>query len=99
MSDSGGKWTPFIERLLQTLDKDSTAKHITAGGAQSRRARITESVVEALCTEAHEVFAQESNLIQVPSPVNICGDIHGQLRDLVRFFDKGVTAGAVWAHV
>lgn len=30
-----------------------------------------------------EIFAQESNLVQVPSPVVICGDVHGQLDDVL----------------
>jgi hypothetical protein len=33
--------------------------------------------------------ASSSAVVDVPAPVAICGDVHGQLFDLWRQFDKG----------
>jgi serine/threonine-protein phosphatase PP1 catalytic subunit len=42
-----------------------------------------------LCQTVSTVFLAESSLLRIPAPVNICGDIHGQLSDLMRSLDSG----------
>lgn len=46
-----------------------------------------------LCEEVRQALFEENNVIQVQSPVTICGDIHGQLFDLLRLFEIGGDVG------
>ena len=50
---------------------------------------IKESEVKILCTKAREILVEESNVPCVASPVTICGDIHGQMFDLLELFRVG----------
>lgn len=49
----------------------------------------TESEVEHICTVAKDIFIAESNVLYLKSPITICGDIHGQLFDLLELFKIG----------
>ncbi|KAL6122551.1 Serine threonine-protein phosphatase PP2A catalytic subunit [Nucleospora cyclopteri] len=46
----------------------------------------TENEIEQICDKAKEVLAKEDNVISVPAPVTICGDVHGQFYDLMELF-------------
>jgi len=48
-----------------------------------------ESEVCLICEGVHEIVIEESNVRAVRSPVTICGDIHGQLYDLLKLFKIG----------
>lgn len=37
----------------------------------------------------YDVFSIEANIVYVPSPVTVCGDIHGQFYDLLKLFSVG----------
>ncbi|QPG77252.1 phosphoprotein phosphatase PP4 catalytic subunit [Brettanomyces nanus] len=47
---------------------------------------IPEYQIEELCRLAQELLLQESNIQLIDTPVTICGDIHGQLHDLITLF-------------
>ncbi|GAV55990.1 hypothetical protein ZYGR_0AZ01620 [Zygosaccharomyces rouxii] len=49
---------------------------------------IAEETVYALCLLSQELLMNESNVTHVNTPVTICGDIHGQLHDLLTLFEK-----------
>eukprot|EP01035_Chromulina_nebulosa_P019346 gene19346-25211_t len=53
---------------------------------------LTELEVDKLCTSAKEILMDESNVQPIHSPVTVCGDIHGQLHDLIELFKIGGTA-------
>ena len=39
--------------------------------------------------KAREILIEESNVQHVRSPVTACGDVHGQLHDLIELFRIG----------
>ncbi|ODQ60597.1 hypothetical protein WICANDRAFT_28648 [Wickerhamomyces anomalus NRRL Y-366-8] len=47
---------------------------------------ISEKDVYELCMKAQELLIKEANVQIVDTPVTICGDIHGQLHDLLTLF-------------
>ena len=46
---------------------------------------LTEHDLKILCDKAKEILKKESNVVQVKTPVTICGDIHGQYFDLMEY--------------
>jgi serine/threonine-protein phosphatase 2A catalytic subunit len=44
---------------------------------------ITEKQVKLITEKGTAILSEESNTVPVKAPVTICGDIHGQLHDLV----------------
>lgn len=48
-----------------------------------RKEKVQEIAIQKLCETAKDILKDESNVIKVRSPVTICGDIHGQLDDLL----------------
>ena len=50
---------------------------------------LSERDLEQLWEKTKEIFIEESNVQYVNAPVIICGDIHGQLYDLLELFKKG----------
>eukprot|EP01031_Cornospumella_fuschlensis_P044056 gene44056-53862_t len=50
---------------------------------------LTETEVKLLCELAKEVLLAESNVQPISAPVTVCGDVHGQLHDLLELFKIG----------
>ena len=44
--------------------------------------RLEENAVLELFNRARELMSEESNVVEINSPVNVIGDIHGQFYDL-----------------
>jgi len=49
----------------------------------------SEKDIERLCDKLKEVLSQDQSVPDVPAPVMICGDTHGQLHDLLELFRVG----------
>jgi serine/threonine-protein phosphatase 4 catalytic subunit len=81
---------PSIQKQKQNLFKMSDLSDLDRQLEQLRRCElIKESEVKTLCTKAREILVEESNVQCVDSPVTICGDIHGQMFDLLELFRVG----------
>lgn len=50
---------------------------------------IPEEDVQQICAKAIEILVEEANIQHLHTPITICGDIHGQLHDLVTLFETG----------
>ncbi|KAL6946988.1 3',5'-cyclic-nucleotide phosphodiesterase (PDEase) (3':5'-CNP) [Hanseniaspora vineae] len=51
--------------------------------------RLTEPQILKILKLATKILSKEPNLVHVPAPVIICGDIHGQYFDLMKLFEIG----------
>nr|XP_057903622.1 serine/threonine-protein phosphatase PP1-alpha catalytic subunit-like [Doryrhamphus excisus] len=51
-----------------------------------KNANLRESEILYLCEKSKEIFMNQSMLLKIQSPIKICGDIHGQYRDLLNLF-------------
>ncbi|OLY83857.1 Serine/threonine-protein phosphatase 2B catalytic subunit [Smittium mucronatum] len=51
--------------------------------------RLTEDQAERILTRASEIFKAEPTLLDIDSPITICGDVHGQYYDLMKLFEVG----------
>ena len=50
--------------------------------------QLPENKIVNLLFKLMEILIQENSLLELTSPINICGDIHGQLYDLFKLFEK-----------
>lgn len=55
----------------------------------SRPCPLSIEEVTGLCTMATNRFKSQRSLLQLDSPMIICGDIHGQFTDLMKLFEIG----------
>lgn len=53
-----------------------------------KQVQLPETQIRQLCQISRSIFLEQSMLVELEAPVNICGDIHGQYEDLLRHFDK-----------
>ncbi|KAM9914004.1 hypothetical protein OXX69_001058 [Metschnikowia pulcherrima] len=51
--------------------------------------RLQEHQALKILAMATRALAQEPNLLSVPAPVTVCGDVHGQYYDLMKLFEVG----------
>ena len=65
------------------MDLDATLELLWKGEA------VSEETVEELCDRCRDIVCEEGNVIDVKSPVTICGDIHGQFFDMLELFKVG----------
>ena len=73
-----------IDKCLEYLKSSATK-----AAAGESAACLTERETRLLCEKVKEILMEESNVQPVSAPVTICGDIHGQLYDLMELFRKG----------
>ena len=68
----------IIEKLLKAA-KEKPGKPVD----------LSEEEITSLCQQVREVFLKQPMLLQLESPIRICGDLHGQYYDLLRLFKHG----------
>lgn len=54
-----------------------------------KEGRLREDQALQILEMARDCLAEEPNLLTVPAPVTVCGDIHGQYYDLLKLFEVG----------
>ena len=50
---------------------------------------LTEAEIKWLCNTSKEIFLAQPILLELTTPIKICGDVHGQYYDLLRLFEYG----------
>lgn len=54
-----------------------------------RQVQLHEREIEFLCAESKDIFMNQNVVLEIEAPINICGDVHGQYRDLLKIFGYG----------
>ncbi|CEP09740.1 hypothetical protein [Parasitella parasitica] len=54
-----------------------------------REGRLTEKQALKILHDTKSLLAKEPNLLRIPAPITICGDVHGQYYDLLKLFEVG----------
>jgi len=81
---------PPISTLLEDfwpetgpINLDKLRVHLVGEG------RLKPEDAARLVKKATEIFRAEPNLLNIPQPVTVCGDVHGQFYDLMKLFEVG----------
>ncbi|KAH8358145.1 hypothetical protein KR084_005523 [Drosophila pseudotakahashii] len=53
-----------------------------------RAGNLTEATLQYICSTCRELFLTQPMLLELSAPVKICGDLHGQFKDLLRIFQQ-----------
>ena len=77
------KLYPFESKQISQKNKNNQIKKISESNSLS----IDE--IRFLCKKSMEIFMEEPVFLELTAPIIICGDTHGQFRDLLRLFDFG----------
>ena len=52
-----------------------------------KEGKLTNEAAYQLLRRARRVFAAEPNLLEIPAPAVVCGDLHGQFHDMLSIFE------------
>jgi diadenosine tetraphosphatase ApaH/serine/threonine PP2A family protein phosphatase len=50
---------------------------------------LREVDIQNICRQIKDLLIEESNILELRSPITVCGDIHGQFYDLLELFQVG----------
>jgi len=77
------KLYPFQSKQISSIEKDKQLKTILESNT------LSENELKYLCSTSLEIFMKEEVFLELTAPLIICGDTHGQYRDLIRIFEFG----------
>lgn len=73
-----------VDAIIKTLTKDEVRK-----SKKTKLINLKESDIKALCFNASNIFMSQPMLLELEAPLKVCGDIHGQFKDLLKLFEFG----------
>ncbi|ORD96264.1 GLC7B [Hepatospora eriocheir] len=65
------------------------SKLISVRTKNNKIVNLTEEELEGLIQRVQNIFESQPILLEIKTPINICGDIHGQYSDLLSLFEFG----------
>ena len=74
----------WAEKAVALANKGSPIVEVQAWLEEWKQ--LTEDDIAELCDQTKAVLAQEETVASVQTPVTVCGDIHGQIYDLLELF-------------
>ena len=88
---NSGLYLPTIHKRMTTPEAkfDKLIEHILLNKSKKGSRGFTCQDARAICRTVQPIFENEPSLLELPPPIKICGDIHGQLLDLLRVFELG----------
>ena len=72
-----------IKAVVSKIEEVSVWELENAAGA---KLMFTEQLLDVILPRVRDLFLAEGALVRVTAPVHVCGDIHGQLHDLLNLF-------------
>ena len=64
-------------------------KLLSVRNKKNKEVKLEYNEIIWLCEEVTKIFLNQPVCLNLESPVNVCGDIHGQYSDLIRLFEAG----------
>ena len=64
-------------------------KLLSVRNKANKEVRLEYNEIIWLCEEVTKIFLNQPVCLYLDTPVNVCGDIHGQYPDLIRLFEAG----------
>jgi hypothetical protein len=76
------------ERFQEMIDQDELHEYIKLHGNYYGTSKEVVTMIE-LCELAKSVLYQQRSLLILPTPITVCGDVHGQFYDFKKLFERG----------
>lgn len=77
-------------RMPEEVDIDGLLRRLlSVRQSRNSNVKIEDSEILYLIDHSRDIFAEQPILLELETPVNICGDVHGQFHDLLRILHQG----------
>jgi len=77
------------EEINEILDKTINKLLLAKDYKPNKEIDLLENEIKWIINQSYEIIKNQPVFIELDSPINICGDIHGQFYDLLRLFNYG----------
>jgi len=79
------------QSIIQDFDIDEILNKLLSARLykKDKIINLSESEIIFLCNKSKDILLSQPNLIELETPIKICGDTHGQYYDLLRLFEYG----------
>lgn len=74
----------FIKKVIESASSGNYPSN-------THQIKITANEAISFCNKVKPIFQKEKTVLDLAGPINICGDLHGNLSDLVHCFKLGGT--------
>lgn len=84
--------SPSTEAVVPMTPEDASILKVVTGVLSDWRSGsslLTEEIIRLILRRVRPILMAQPMLVRVEAPVNVCGDIHGQITDLVEIFKAG----------